>query len=277
MAILPPIPDAGAVGPTPRRTAVGRSQLAMVGRTQLATASCLMAARLTVVLAAAASHAAPRAASLGPRHRRGGTAHAIVVKGPMLAFTRAALAHYLESMPAVGVVFSHNNGTGGSACSVPFLEQLSRRFPATFDYVIAEPPPRLGLGFRNAQREACYHGVRRAIERWSPRWILVHRPDGAFVQDDVWVAPNVSLPLFGGPGLNAMERLAMVGAAQPPVDGSPPPSLRHVRRLGTCPTQVRVRACVRPGHHHHGTLTASRRHQNQHSRHRFTSDGSDEF
>ena len=244
MAILPPIPDAGAAGPPPRRTAVGR--------TQLATASCLMAARLTAVLAAAASHAAPRAASLGPQHRRGGTAHAIVVKGPMLAFTRAALAHYLETMPAVGVVFSHNNGTGGSACSVPFLEQLSRRFPATFDYVIAEPPPRLGLGFRNAQREACYHGVRRAIERWSPRWILVHRPDGAFVQDDVWVAPNVSLPLFGGPGLNAMQRLAMIGAAQPPVDGSPPPSLRHVHRLGTCPTQVRVRACVRPGNHHHG-------------------------
>ena len=107
--------------------------------------------------------------------------HAIVIKGPISGFTRAVLSHYLHTLTGTGVVFSHNNGTSGSACELPFLVQLARQYPSTFAYVLSSPPPNLGRGFRNAQREACFHGVRVAIERWAPRWVMVHRPDAAFV------------------------------------------------------------------------------------------------
>lgn len=103
------------------------------------------------------------------RHR---LKYAIVVKGPLVAFTRACMGHYLTTMPDVGVVFSHNRGCAGSAAQQPTLEELQNRYPATFGFVLAEPPLELGIGFRNVQREATYHGVRHAIELWRPRWVL---------------------------------------------------------------------------------------------------------
>ena len=174
--------------------------------------------------------------------------YAIVVKGPMVSFTRACLSHYLATMPSVGVVFSHNRGCAGSTPQLPFLEQLEDRYPATFGFVLADPPPELGLGFRNAQREAVYHGVRRAIGMWGPQWVLVHRPDAAFVQPDIWIWPlNDTVPLHGASGHNVMERLAAVATAQPPVampsgfassGGRYPPLL--TRRIGVCPFQMHL-------------------------------------
>ena len=171
--------------------------------------------------------------------------HAIVIKGPISGFTRAVLSHYLHTLAGTGVVFSHNNGTSGSACELPFLDQLAIQYPSTFAYVLSPPPPNLGRGFRNAQREACFHGVRVAIERWAPRWVMVHRPDAGFLQPDVFSdsrffpLPEIQ-PLHGDPRHNFMEKLAVVAAEQPPVGGDPPASLRHVRRLGNCPFQLTV-------------------------------------
>ena len=159
--------------------------------------------------------------------------HAVVIKGPMQSFTRAFIAHYLAAMPLVGVVFSHNNGTAGSTREMPFLERTAAEHPINFAFVLREPPPDLGRGFRNAQREACYHGVRLAIDLWHPKWLLVHRPDRAFVMPHVRAGPNRTVPLFGGAGLNVMERLAAVAIEQPPPVGVPPRLLRH--RLGLCP------------------------------------------
>ena len=133
------------------------------------------------------------------------------------------MGHYLTTMPDVGVVFSHNRGCAGSAAQQPTLEELQNRYPATFGFVLAEPPLELGIGFRNVQREATYHGVRHAIELWRPRWVLVHRPDAGFVQPRQWIwslnkgGPGTTVPLHGEPGLNVMERLAAVALAQPPV------------------------------------------------------------
>lgn len=45
--------------------------------------------------------------------------YAIVVRGPMLAFTRAALSHYLQTLPGVGVVFSHNEAVLGATRRCP--------------------------------------------------------------------------------------------------------------------------------------------------------------
>jgi hypothetical protein len=189
--------------------------------------------------------------STASRHR---LKYAIVIKGPLVAFTRACMGHYLATMPGVGVVFSHNRGCAGSAAQQPTLEELQSRYPATFGFVLAEPPLELGIGFRNVQREAVYHGVRHAIELWRPRWVLVHRPDAGFVQPRQWIwslnkgGPGTTVPLHGEPGLNVMERLAAVALAQPPVvfssrvaDGSrrqnmPPLS----RRLGVCPFQMHL-------------------------------------
>ena len=184
------------------------------------------------------------------RHR---LKYAIVVKGPLVAFTRACMGHYLTTMPDVGVVFSHNRGCAGSAAQQPTLEELQNRYPATFGFVLAEPPLELGIGFRNVQREATYHGVRHAIELWRPRWVLVHRPDAGFVQPHMWIwslnkgGPGTTAPLHGEPGLNVMERLAAVALAQPPVvfssrdaDGSRRPMAPLSRRLGVCPFQMHL-------------------------------------
>tara|TARA_B110001452_G_scaffold91062_1_gene74995 strand:- start:1341 stop:2633 length:1293 start_codon:yes stop_codon:yes gene_type:complete len=164
--------------------------------------------------------------------------HAIVIKGPMQEFTRAVLAHYLSTLRGrVGVVFSHNSGCAGSSHERPFLRQLAARYPSTFDFVLEAPPPNLGRGYRNSQREACWHGVRHAIERWHPTWVLLHRADAAFVQPEVWTAAR-SYPLWGGDRFTSvLERLVAIAEAQPPID-SPHPSLElQSRRLGTCPVQ----------------------------------------
>ena len=172
--------------------------------------------------------------------------YAIVVRGPMLAFTRVALSHYLQTLPGVGVVFSHNDGCAGSHEALHFLRELSDRHSNTFDFVLAPPPPRLGLGYRNAQREATFYGVRRAIDRWRPRWVLVHRPDSAFVlRALVDGAANQNHTVYGRGRHAFIANLARVAEAQPPATPPAGPitqasrgKQRHPRRLGVCPLQI---------------------------------------
>ncbi|KAL1500084.1 hypothetical protein AB1Y20_012758 [Prymnesium parvum] len=115
---------------------------------------------------------------MGALHRA-----AVVVKGPLLPFTRSLLLFYLDQLfhaqPHVSVVFSHHNA---SACAdtTAFLEHLRSTRPHAFAYVLATPPPRQGFGYRNVQREAVANGVELAVRRWGVGYILVQRPDSAF-------------------------------------------------------------------------------------------------
>jgi hypothetical protein len=190
--------------------------------------------------------------------------HAIVIKGPLLAFTRALLRFYLEGN-ASAVVFSHNTGGCMSNATLSFLVALRHRFPAAFDFVLKPPPPRLGVGFRNAQREACYHGVQHAskpthltyhksplhdvlrststrlachpqsfcagvspapaVARFRPTHVLVHRPDSGFV-----VVNRAN---------DFMLRLVQLEAAQPPISRPPRDAASApARRLGFCGNQI---------------------------------------
>lgn len=145
---------------------------------------------------------------------------AVVVKGPLLPFTRSLLTFYLNELFAarsdIGVVFSHNNA---SACrdTIDFLEQLSAGHPHTFAWVLAPPPPRLGYGYRNAQREAVAHGVSLAVRRWHVEFLLVQRPDSAFQRTNT---------------LDGMA--AVMRRAPPPVGGS------AWGRIGICPFQTQL-------------------------------------
>ena len=180
-----------------------------------------------------------------------------MIKGPLLAFTRALLRFYLEGN-ASAVVFSHNTGGCMSNATLSFLVALRHRFPAAFDFVLKPPPPRLGVGFRNAQREACYYGVQHASEpthvtahacypayarvmclpqrrlrtsplhavaRFRPTHVLVHRPDSGFV--------------VANRAIDFMQRLMQLEAAQPPISRPPRDAASApARRLGFCGNQI---------------------------------------
>ena len=149
---------------------------------------------------AAGVRGSPRAHSTRAhnQHRR----FALVIRGPLAHFTSVAIEYYLGGLSlgqrGVGVVFSHNTR---SCANTTFLFALRDAHPRSFDWVLREPPPRLGVGFRNAQREASHHGISLAVRRWSPKFVLVHRPDALFQEVD-------SLP-----------RLAALLAAQPVPSG----------------------------------------------------------
>ena len=149
--------------------------------------------------------------------------HAIVIKGPLLPFTRLVLRYYLERLfvgrARAGVVFSHNNA---SACDDArrFLNALQQAHPETFAHVLAPPPPRQGIGYRNSQREAAAHGIALAARRWRDlEYIMVHRPDAAF-QDD-----------------RTLTSLASVLQRSPPLLAPAGPTWG---RLGFCPFQTQL-------------------------------------
>ena len=96
---------------------------------------------------------------------------------------------------SVAVVFSHNPG---SCNTLAVLQAFKAAHPHAFDWVLRDPPPRLGMGFRNAQREASHHGISLGVRRWSPEFVLVHRPDALFQE------------------ANSLPRLARLLRAQPP-------------------------------------------------------------
>lgn len=136
-----------------------------------------------------------------PTHTEHHREFAVVIRGPLATFTRAAIEYLVGlQLRDVGVVFSHNTG---SCANTTFLASLRDAHPRAFDWVLHEPPPRLGMGYRNAQREASHHGVALAVRRWSPAFVLVHRPDALFQEPD-------SLP-----------RLAALLQAQPPPSDLP--------------------------------------------------------
>ena len=143
------------------------------------------------------------------QHRR----FALVIRGPLARFTSVAIEYYLGRLSLfqrdVGVVFSHNTR---SCANTTFLFALRDAHPHSFDWVLREPPPRLGVGFRNAQREASHHGVSLAVRRWSPEFVLVHRPDALFQEVD-------SLPR-----LAALLAAPAAGAKRPAARPRPPSS-----------------------------------------------------
>ena len=149
--------------------------------------------------------------------------YAVVIKGPLLPFTRAALEYYLSprglDRTSSALVFTHTNGTCATAETAAFLHALAFAHPETFAAVLSPPPPHLGQHFRNVQREVCFHGARYALHRWHVKYILMHRSDGAFQK------LRQALP-----GLAALLR------ALPP-----PPAELTDGRLGFCPFQTQVR------------------------------------
>ena len=149
--------------------------------------------------------------------------YAVVIKGPLQPFTRAALSYYLASPGGVdrtttAVVFSHNTGSCATNSTTNFLSQLVVEHAGSFGVVLTRPPPHRGVGFRNYQREACYFGALYAVRRWRVEYILMHRADGAF--------QKVRLALPG---------LALLLSSLP----SPPARLTG-GRLGWCPYQTQL-------------------------------------
>lgn len=107
---------------------------------------------------------------------------AIVIKGPLLPFTRRLIHYYLEraiDRSTTAVVFSHNTGTCAVNETRHFLEAVHREHANHFAWELAPPPPHLGYGYRNAQREACARGASLALARWRVSYILVHRADSS--------------------------------------------------------------------------------------------------
>ena len=133
--------------------------------------------------------------------------NAVVIKGPLLPFTRSLLTFYLERLflehsGDTGVVFSHNNA---SACSdtIDFLEQLGAAHPRNFAWVLAPAPPKQGYGYRNTQREAVANGISLAVQRWQVNFLLVQRPDSAFQHAETLTGMTTLMhslppPLVGG-------------------------------------------------------------------------------
>ena len=105
---------------------------------------------------------------------------AVVMRGPLAHFTSVAIEWYL-GYRNTGVVFSHNTG---SCANTSFLTTLRNDHPYSFDWVLRKPPPLLGIGYRNAQREASHHGIALAMRNWSPEFLLVQRPDALFQETD---------------------------------------------------------------------------------------------
>ncbi|KAL1496477.1 hypothetical protein AB1Y20_016431 [Prymnesium parvum] len=106
---------------------------------------------------------------------------AVVIKGPLSHFTSLVLQYYLTQLwdpSTTAVAFSHN--TASCSNNATALLALKAAHPRRFDFVLSPRPPRLGKGFRNAQREAAHHGVALALRRWRPAYVLLHRPDAAF-------------------------------------------------------------------------------------------------
>eukprot|EP00966_Prymnesium_polylepis_P053203 1231014-Prymnesium_polylepis.1 len=106
---------------------------------------------------------------------------AVVIKGPLLAFTHTVITFYGEHMDSssTAIIFSHNNGSCYSQARAKGLASLAARFP-NFASTIQPTPPRLGHNFRNAQREACYYGALFAVRTFQAEFIFMHRHDTVF-------------------------------------------------------------------------------------------------
>ena len=152
--------------------------------------------------------------------------YAIVIKGPLLAFTRDVVAYYLRQHRDAAVVFSHHNGTCGSdGATVRLLQHMATdKHGARFAYEIGHALAVPGQGYRNAQREAWYYGIRRALALWGAgggerggglRYVFLQRSDSAFQEPSM------------------LHNLHALAAAQPP-PAVPIPG----GRVGLCGIQI---------------------------------------
>jgi hypothetical protein len=142
-------------------------------------------------------------------------AFALIIKGPLLTFTVRVIEYYATRFgDETGIVFSHNNGTCYGARRATVLRELEAKH-ANFVSTIQPAPPELGHNFRNAQREATYHGVRLAVQAFRAKYVFMQRPDTVFQKPSM------------------LTDLAALLAAQPP------PAVPVVGgRVGICPFQT---------------------------------------
>ena len=164
--------------------------------------------------------------------------YAIVVRGPLLPFTRQALTFYLQKVINVwttGVVFSHHDADCTTRAGQEQLAELQHRFPRNFAAVLSPSPPRLGFGHRNVQRESAFHGIAFAIKLWHTEWVLLHRPDACFQSTHTMVGLKqvmLSMPPMDrrGAGVHtALGGIKYVTASESLTD-----------RVGVCPFQTQL-------------------------------------
>jgi len=144
--------------------------------------------------------------------------YAIVIKGPLLAFTEDAIDFYARTLAAddVAIVFSHTNGSCFTTSVLERLRQLAQRH-ANFAWTIVAEPLRLGESYRNVQRESTYYGARFAADAFDAQYVFMQRADSVFQ------APNF------------LADLAQVLQALPPPSVPMPGG-----RIGFCPTQLQL-------------------------------------
>lgn len=152
-----------------------------------------------------------------------------MIKGPLKGTaTLAVIEWYLQRETLLtGVVYSHNTECV-SRGTLHGLRSLMSAYPGRFLYSLVPPPPSLGLGYRNSQREACYHGIKAAIDRWGVQFVVVHRNDAGFVShrlDGKPIMPRLASIMRGQPRPTTQRR----GGA----DVTPPG-----HRLGFGPAQI---------------------------------------
>ena len=172
-------------------------------------------------LALPSSSSSERSAGPPPGRRR----FAVVIKGPLLPFTEDVIGFYANHLHGANtqhtvLVFSHNSGPCLKKQTETRLDALVREHDGFFAYVL-HPPPRLeGSGHRNVQREACFYGVKFALERYRVEYVLMQRDDLVFLR---------AAPL--------LPELARLHEAQPPPSVPLPAG-----RLGICPMQLQFSA-----------------------------------
>ena len=102
----------------------------------------------------------------------------VVVKGPLLRFTREVLKFYTSR--GLHTVYSGRRDGCLSPSDLAFIDALDTANHSIFAHVLSEQPPRDGYAYRNSQREAAHAGIALAVQRWAARLVLVHRSDAAF-------------------------------------------------------------------------------------------------
>ena len=144
---------------------------------------------------------------------------AVVIKGPMLDFTVDIIDFYareLEPKDQTLVVFSHNLGPCLKPMAKQQIQDLAKKYPDFFAYVLKNLTSIEGQGHRNVQREAVYYGALYAKERYDVDYIFMQRQDMVF-----------------------MDAARLLGELRSIHESLPSPAeALPGGRLGTCPIQL---------------------------------------